>query len=275
MAQEYDKIIKENLKPIVLSLLHKTLGIEIQRHELLYPELTYTHEREADFILLIYTKQGEKIVYHLEFQTDNDAEMLERMYIYAAFLYKIHKTTLKQFVFYIGDKKSNMKTHLRAGDSTHSYTIISMKDIAANVFLASDIPEEVLLAILCDFGTEAPDAVIEGIFNKICAISESQIKTLRHLRQLQVLAKLRQKEDVIKELIQKNNIYMLDFEQLVTTDEFFIKGELKGKAEGKAEEKETMVYAMLKRGLDLSLIADISELPLKVIKAMQKEQKSL
>jgi hypothetical protein len=50
MAQEYDKIIKENLEKVVLQLISKTTNIEAIKGEVLYPELHYTIEREADFV---------------------------------------------------------------------------------------------------------------------------------------------------------------------------------------------------------------------------------
>ncbi len=64
---------------------------------------------------------------------------------------------------------------------------------------------------------------------------------------------------------------MLDFEQLVVTDDFYILGFSKGQA----AEKRAVIYAMLKKGLASSLIAEITELPLKTIKVMKKEQKRL
>jgi len=58
MAQQYDKIIKENLEKVVLQLIRKTTNIEPLKGEILYPELKYTIEREADFLEKITTKDN-------------------------------------------------------------------------------------------------------------------------------------------------------------------------------------------------------------------------
>jgi hypothetical protein len=58
MAQEYDKIVKENILPSITTLLQKTIGVQIVKYEVVYPELTYTVDKEADFILLATDIQG-------------------------------------------------------------------------------------------------------------------------------------------------------------------------------------------------------------------------
>jgi hypothetical protein len=69
MAQEYDKIIKENLEKIILPLIRRITGIEPVSGETLYPALHYTIEREADFVQKVTTREGHTIVFHVEFQT--------------------------------------------------------------------------------------------------------------------------------------------------------------------------------------------------------------
>ena len=48
-------------------------------------------------------------------------------------------------------------------------------------------------------------------------------------------------------------------------------GEAKGKAIGKAEGKAETALAMLRRGLDVALIMDVTGLSIEVIRELQKE----
>lgn len=77
MTHEYDKIIKENILPSITTLLQKTIGVQIVKYEVVYPELTYTVDKEADFILLATDINGVQKLYHIEFQVKNDTNITE------------------------------------------------------------------------------------------------------------------------------------------------------------------------------------------------------
>jgi hypothetical protein len=77
MAQQYNKIIKENLEKVILQLIHKTNGIELVSAEILYPELHYTIEREADFLEKVTTKDHQTLIFHIEFQATNEKAMAD------------------------------------------------------------------------------------------------------------------------------------------------------------------------------------------------------
>ncbi len=100
MAQAYDKILKENLEKMILQLISKTAGIELVSGEILYPELQYTIEREADFVEKVTTKDKGMLIFHVEFQTTNEKSMADRMFVYAGLLYRIYHLPIRQIVFY-------------------------------------------------------------------------------------------------------------------------------------------------------------------------------
>jgi predicted metallo-beta-lactamase superfamily hydrolase len=51
-SRRYDKILKENIESVVWVLVERILKIKVIKTELLYPELAFTIEREADFVLM-------------------------------------------------------------------------------------------------------------------------------------------------------------------------------------------------------------------------------
>ena len=62
MGNDYDKIIKENLRDIVGTLIKKVIGIKTEKLIQVDPNLPKTSERKADFVFKInpdkYNKQS-------------------------------------------------------------------------------------------------------------------------------------------------------------------------------------------------------------------------
>jgi hypothetical protein len=169
MAQHYDKIIKENLEKVVLQLIRKTTGIEPQTGEILYPELNYTIEREADFIEKVTTKDNQLLSFHIEFQTTNEKAMADRMFVYAGLIYQIYRLPVRQIVFYIGKEPMKMNNTLKMPSYEYNYELIDLQQISYKQFIDSHIPEEVLLSLLCGFGEVKEEVVVEEILlNYVC-----------------------------------------------------------------------------------------------------------
>ncbi|TAE71651.1 MAG: hypothetical protein EAZ85_10425, partial [Bacteroidetes bacterium] len=232
MAQDYDKIVKEVISKVLYTLMQSVLGEKIENSEILYPELQYTFERKSDFVFKTNTKTNKPVVYHLEFQTSNDDSMHLRMLVYLALLYNTHQVDIRQIVFYINEDKLTMKNKIEIGESNFSYSIIDMKKISYQKFMKSNIPEEVLLATLCNFEGKEKALALEEIFDKICSITEADLHRLKCIRYLQIFSKLRKSENIVKNLILKNKIDMLNYEEIATSDILFQAGEKIGEARG-------------------------------------------
>jgi len=82
----YDKILKENLEATLLPLMEELLNIRVITFEKLTHKLQVTLEREPDFIRIVETELKERFILHLEFQTNNDSEMVYRMAEYKAII---------------------------------------------------------------------------------------------------------------------------------------------------------------------------------------------
>lgn len=82
MANHYDKILKENIDEILLPLAEKLLGISFENSEEIPDKIQITIEREPDLLKII----EKKYILHLEFQTADEKNMVNRMYVYHSFL---------------------------------------------------------------------------------------------------------------------------------------------------------------------------------------------
>lgn len=58
---EYDKVIKENIEVILLTLSHKLLGFNIHNPRELVDKLQTTLEREVDFVKLVTMDDGSEV----------------------------------------------------------------------------------------------------------------------------------------------------------------------------------------------------------------------
>lgn len=217
MNKPYNKIIKENIQQVILELLKKTFKIKIQNAEIIYPELHYTTEREADFIIKINNSSQEPEILHIEFQSTNDSSMLERMYLYSALIYKSYKIPVRQILYYIGKSSMNMENRLSMNRVDFSYDLFNIQQISYQQFIHSDVPEEILWSILCDFEGQNPDLIIDQIFLDLEKKTTSLLNYQRHLRQLEMFSALR---DLQSNIIKKEKDMAIEFD--ITKDPAYI-----------------------------------------------------
>ena len=88
------------------------MGIRIVRTEELKDKHQTTIEKKADFILIAETDGGEKFILHLECQSLDEQGMVYRMQEYYGLLRRKYRLPVKQFVLYLGQKPSKMRTQL-------------------------------------------------------------------------------------------------------------------------------------------------------------------
>ena len=80
MAQEYDKILKENIEALIIPLADKLLGLKLGELEELPDDLQATLERKPDFLKRVVGTSDElTYLLHLEFQVEDKATMVNRM----------------------------------------------------------------------------------------------------------------------------------------------------------------------------------------------------
>jgi len=244
----YDKILKENIGEFFLSLSKKYLGIEVSQSEELKDQLQTTLAKEADFLRLIYTTQGEKFILQLEFQTADEKDMIYRMQEYFAILQKKYKLPIKQFVIYLGKTEPSMLSQLPEEEIFKGFELKNLYQMDYEKILDSDIPEEIILAILCDFKEENANEVLVKIIGRLRELSRDEITLKKYIRQILVLSRLRDLTTLTTKQL-KNMAIIYDVEK----DVLYKKGEELGLKKGEELGLKKGEELGLKKGEELGL----------------------
>ena len=204
MANKYDRILKENIKSIIPFLVKNILGLEDVAFEEMKDKMQATLEREADFAQkAIPSNPADAYILHCELQTQIEPDMDARLFLYYSLFYYNHKLPVKQFVIFIGDtKKPKFKTKIVHENLKFQYTVINLQDFDTELFLTSEKPEEIILAILANFGTNKPEDVVRSILARIQSLIGSGLKLQKFARQLQILSMLRKLQPQTNKIIQ-------------------------------------------------------------------------
>jgi hypothetical protein len=261
LANDYDKILKENIASVFLPLTEKYLNIRIRKSEELKDKLQTTIEKEPDFIRIVETDTNDRFILHLEFQSQDEEGMIYRMQEYYGILRKKYGLSIKQFVIYLGQKPSKMQTELSPAEIFTGFTLKSLHTYSYQNLLASDIPEEIILTILSDFESKKPVDVIRSILAKLKEISQEEISLRKYIRQLAMLARLR---NLGKET--QRQITDMGLTYNITEDYLYQEGQ-------KIKEKE-LIIEMLKDGtLTIEKIASLAKVSVEYVKQVAKEIK--
>jgi len=273
----YDKILKENIAEFFLPLIEKELGIHIQKTEELKDKLQTTLEREADFLQEIIPKDGTPFILHLEFQTDDEVDMIYRMQEYHAILWKKYRKPIRQIVFYLGRNPSKMRSQLEEMEIFRGFELRILYEADYERFLDSQIPEEILFALLANFGEARTDQAVRKILDKLMQLKIEPIALQKYLRQLFMFARLRGNiKDIIHQEL-NNMAITYDIEQ----DSFYLQGIEKGIEKGREEGREEGEFKKavataekcLLEGISVELTAKLTDLPLAEVKKIAQRLK--
>ena len=276
-GNKYDKIFKENIDEVILPLLGKFLGIEIKQRKRLPVELQTTTERKADYLAEILDGEGNKFVLHIEYQTENEADMIYRVAEYHAIIRRKFKLPVKHLVLYLGAGRATMPHKLPDSEVFEGFELRSLNELDYEELIQSEVASEVILAILADFKGREPEAVIRLILRQLKQITDNKAALSKYFKQLTMLSRLRKLELKTEENIDKMPI-TIDIESdglyLRGKIEGIIEGELKGKAEGKAEgERKVKIETAeicLKKKFSIELTSEISKLSIEEVEAIKK-----
>src|SRR5262245_35405466 len=115
----FDAVVKDLFqrdRPVFLDSL--TGGVKVR--ESLNVELAVVEERRADMVLLL----EDEMLFHLDFQSDNDAAMAYRQGIYGLLIGQKYRRKVHQAVLYLGAGKLRMKDYLDNGDVKVRYRLV-------------------------------------------------------------------------------------------------------------------------------------------------------
>jgi hypothetical protein len=259
---KYDKLIKENLKYLVPSLARR-MGINLTRGriEMIKDKLQFTIEREPDFLFKVcHDDPSEDYLTQFDFQAGNDGNMPERMLFYRCLAKFVYKLPIRQLVFYIENEPMTMLNFIKEPKLYFEYELYDIRMFTAQSFLESDIPQEVLLAILGDFEDETPDNMMEKVILRLKKVSKRKKDFQKFTFQLHVLSNLRNLQPVFNKKIKVMPVlFDIDFKK----DPLFLDGREEGREEGielgvKKQATLTIENLLMQKAFSINSIANIS-----------------
>ena len=190
-SKQYDRIFKENIEAAIPGLMEILLGIHAIHSEELPDSLQHTKEREPDVLKKITTVNNESFILQIEFQVVDEPEMIFRMADYYLMLFRKYKLPVVQHVLYLGEKTPAMPLRLQTDRITFSFPLITFSEIDYRIFLASSKSEEVLFALLGNFGNDSPEIAIQRIIDRVEETTTGNFALKRRWVQLRILSQLR------------------------------------------------------------------------------------
>lgn len=221
---QYDKIFKENLEAVLPGLMKNLLGITAVLSEEIPDDIQHTKERKPDFLKKITDIKNKTYILHIEIQVADESEMIYRMAEYNIMLLRKYHLPVHQFVIFLGKAKPKMKTTLNEGELSFRFNVLSLRDLNYRIFIESEKPEEVVFAILGDFGKEEAKTAVEQIIQRLGETTRGQLSFQKYLRQLHILVKLRKFDLKLDEIMESIAKY-IDEER----DVLYLRGLEKGK----------------------------------------------
>ena len=204
--QDFDKLLRSNIVPALALILGKVLMLDIQQTTPIPTTFPRTKEKRVDYAVKVRDTSGKEYIIHIEFQTKNDKRMHQRMLEYCETLYGHFGLDVIQFVLFIGSGKPSMITEISLTNLQYRYHIIDLKTIDYHIFLDSQKPEEIMLAILCQFTRKEAQDVITHIIERL--FTAADVADLpKYFIQLEILSKLRNLQRQTSQTIEKMPIH--------------------------------------------------------------------
>lgn len=263
----FDKILKENIKQMIKPLAEELLQKTIKSIKPLPAKLQTTLELESDDFNLIETMDGKKSILHLEFETSLTKDMVYRVGEYHAVKQRKHKLPIHHFVIYIGTKKTKIKTKLPSNEIYKGFTLVRVNEKDPKEYLASDIPEMVILAVLGDYSDERKTEIIRLIIMRLQSLISNKRKLGKYINQLLIFGRFRKLENIITQNFEDMTTVNYD----ITKDGLY----LKAKAEAKKEKIESIKALLLDKYYSQKRIAEILNVPISLVRKVKKELKDL
>ena len=194
-ANQYDKIVKENVEAVFIPILLARYGKNAQSCEILPSDFQTTEERELDLLLKIIDEFGYTFLLHAEFQTRADKKMVFRFSEYHGLLVKKLELQVIHVVIELEEEYTEIETFLPEIFHFTSFECIHIHQLKATDLLESTVIGEIILTILADFEGIAPEIVIQQIINKLQTVSTNDAELKKYINQLNVFARLRGLQD--------------------------------------------------------------------------------
>lgn len=272
-ANQYDKIFRENIEPLFLSFVERSLGLQISKKEALLDKIVSTTTREMDSLYKIETKDGMEFILHLEVQSKDNPEMIYRVSEYHALALRKYKLPIKHIVVYLGEKKSSMQTSLPTKMVFTDFELLSLHNLNTKNLLNSNVAEEVLLAILSNYEKTESGKVIQSILLRLQNLCSDKKQLKKFTSQLTILSKLRNLEDQTVTKI-KDMTQLFDIRTSILFKEGLEQGLEQGEHRGELKKQLVMIANMLvSTDLSIEQIASLAEVEIFFILMIKEKLK--
>lgn len=258
---KYDRIFKENFADPTEGIIRTVLKIHPVQHLPLPSQLHRTLEREMDGFWKANVEPPYLI--DIEWMTTNDPSMPQRMLLYHALGAITYRLPVIGFVIYVGEAPLTMPSEIQQPDLQFRYQIINMHDSNPEDFLQSDLPQDVLLAVLAGKTKgEEKRPIVQKVLAKLQVLLKDNLSELgRRLEQLEVLAELRNIQNIIIE--EEQHMKFVDAilsEYDITKDIRYQQGRQQGAEKERREKNIAFVKKLLVKGdYNVEEIADLAD----------------
>jgi predicted transposase/invertase (TIGR01784 family) len=268
--QDYDNVLKKTFSRVYQSIIHKLLGLDVKDMVKIPTSFSRTKEKRSDFAVKVVRPNEPPHIVHVEFQTDNDKNMDKRELGYYNDYYWEYNLEVIQYVIYLGTGTPTMPTEIKHKNLDFRYNMIVMNQIDVELFLNSDDPHEVILAVLCKYTRREAPKIIAKILEKLKQKVLNERELHEHVTDLEILSGLRNLQPQTKKEVDKMPI-IYDLRKDIRFKEGLAEGLEKG-LEKVNLEKRTSAIRLLKQGiLSTTMIAEGLDVPLTFVLQIQKE----
>lgn len=243
----YDRIFKENAQYIFIPLIEMELGMKILSYQPLQEKMTKTLEREVDFLYKVEIENQKESLLHIEFQTQNEKDMIFRMQEYHGIIQRKYNLPIHHIVIFLGKGQSNMTDTLQSDMLFRGFKVINLYDLSFDKLLSHQVPEVVLLALLSNHKKERVERILQLIIDKLKQLTNSNFLDSTYAKQLLLLSRLRNLEPEIIKIIEDMPI-IYDIEK----DTLYKRGHQKGLEKSLVQS----ILGLHKIGLEKAKIAE-------------------
>ena len=281
MAQDYDKIIKENFRNAIVAFMGQVIEEDIIAIRNLDPKMQKTIEREPDFFKVVHRRnEDRRFVLHVEWQLKGPwIKVRNRMMFYKVLGIELTDLPIKQYVLYLGKGTPKAPTTFKDEDMDYRYHLIRIKSISYKKILNAPDVGVALFAILANFEDKSPKQVIEKIGERIMKESQGELEAEKWQRQLEIISNIHNLQDLtIKTLESMPFVYNLK------TDLRYLQGREEGEEEGleKGLEKGmdnhsiiTIINMILRTNFNKVQIAELASVKINFVEKWEKIVKNL
>ena len=165
--QDFDNVAKKTFSRVYQSIIHKLLGLDMKNALKIPTSFSRTKEKRSDFAIKVSRQNEEPHIVHIEFQSKDDKNMDKRELGYFLDFYWEYNLNVVQYVIYLGKGKPTMPTEITLPNINFRYNVIVMNEIDVDLFLNSDNPHEIVLAVLCKYERKQAPKIIKQILEKL------------------------------------------------------------------------------------------------------------